>query len=216
MIIAVVALLAIFGVLMATGVIGGDDKAASSQSEKSSKPTTTEKASDEPSEKPSEKPSTEASDNAVDVPSTTDTGTRDAPLAIGVTAPVHEWTVSMGAANLDAWGEISTVAPEGAAPADGFVFVMAPSTVVYNGEDRLSLFDLNWVFVSGAGRTFDDTCSYAYLPDELDRLQELYTGATATGNVCVTVPREEVAGGVWRVSSYGDYSGTFEAYFALS
>ena len=208
-IIAVVALLAIFGVLIATGVIGGDDSKASSPSETSSRPTATEKASEEPSKEPSDEPSA----GPTDAPPVADNGTRAAPLAPGAVATFSTWTVSMGATNQDAWGEISTVADEYYAPEPGSAYVMVPATVTFTGDDRSNVYDLEWVFVSAAGTTFDDNCNYTALPNKLDLSQELYTDATASGNLCVTVPADQVAGGVWRVEQWLEDE---ETYFALS
>lgn len=214
-IIAIVALAAIFGVLFATGVLGGsDDKPKPKPSPTA---TATGKKTDKPTKDATDKPTTDptkdASDEPTDAPVAGNNGTRSAPLAPGEVATFTEWTVSMGPANLDAWAEISTVADEYYKPEDGFVYVMAPATVTFTGDDRSTIGDLDWVFVSAAGTTYDDQCGYASLPSELDLYQELYTAATATGNLCVTVPADQVTGGVWRVEVWIDDE---EAYFGLS
>ena len=213
-IIAVVALFAIVGVLFATGVIGGDSKASSQQ--ESATPKKTDKASATPSKEPSEEPSEEPSDEPSDEPGTSpagENGTRSAPLAPGGVATLTSWSISMSTSNLDAWAEISTVESEYYKPEDGFVYLMAPATVTFTGEDRSTVSDLEWVFVSADGIAYVDPCGYANLPTALDQGQELYTDATVAGNVCVTVPTENVAGGVWRVGSWWDGE---DAYFGLS
>ena len=222
-IIGVVALLAILGVLFATGVFGGDDSDNKNTSEPTEDPTEkTDEPTEEPTdetEEPTEEPTDEPTEEPTDEPTASgDNGTRDAPLAPNETAEIFNWTVSMGAANLDAWAEISTGLDEYSleydAPAAGSVYVMAPVTLTYNGPDREDLYDLDWVYVGSNGTTYDDNCNYATLPNELDTGQELYTGGTAAGNICVTVPADQTAGGVWRVTSWGDFKDDYEGYFA--
>ncbi|WP_169925358.1 hypothetical protein [Sanguibacter antarcticus] len=224
-IIGVVALLAIFGVLFATGVIGGGDDdtkkddSTSEATEKSDAPTDEE--SDEPAEEPTEKESDEPTDEPTDeaTGAASDNGTRAAPLAPNETAMIFNWSVSMAASNLDAWAEISpglsSYSLENYAPPAGSVYVMAPATVTYTGPDREDLYDLDWVYVGANGTTYDDNCNYVELPNELDTGQELYTDGTATGNICVTVPEDQAADGVWRVSAWGDFEDDYEGYFAI-
>jgi hypothetical protein len=219
-IIGVVALLAIFGILFATGVIGGgdDDKKDDPTSEPTEKKKTDE-PTEEPTEEPTDEPTEEPTEEPTDEPTgSSNNGTRSAPLAPNETAQIFNWSVSMGAANLDAWAEISPGLSEYSIdsyqPAAGSVYVMAPATVTYNGPDREDLYDLDWVYVGSNGTTYDDKCNYVTLPNELDTGQELYTDGTATGNICVTVPSDQVAGGVWRVTSWGDFKSDYEGYFA--
>lgn len=222
-IIGVVALIAIFGVLFATGVIGGgdekkDDPTAEPTDTETDEPT--EEPTDEETDEPTEEPTEEESDEPTEEPtgSSSDNGTRAAPLAPNETAEIFNWSVSMAASNLDAWAEISPGLSEYSIenyqpPADS-VYVMAPVTLTYNGPDREDLYDLDWVYVGANGTTYDDNCNYVELPNELDTGQELYTDGTAAGNVCVTVPTDQVTGGVWRVSAWGDFKDDYEGYFA--
>jgi len=228
-IIAIVAIGAIIAVLFATGVLGGSDDpepkpTTSSTAAETEDPTdepTTDDATDEPTDEPTtddatDEPTVEPTDEA-SAPVTGDGGSRTSPLAPGETAPLGEWTTSFAATNTDAWTEISASGEvsDYYAPTDGNSFLMAPVTVTFLGEGSEPLYMLEYVFVSADGVTYKDKCGYAPLPNELDTGQELYTDASVTGNVCITVPTDKIDGGVWRMSGWDRVNKDTEAYFGL-
>lgn len=227
-IIAVVAIAAIVAVLFGTGVLGGSDDPepdpTSSSASASAEPTddpTTDEATDEPTDDPTtdeatDEPTVDPSDEPTGAV-TGDGGSRTSPLAPGETAPLGEWTTSFAATNTDAWAEISASGDvsDYYAPTDGNSFLMAPVTVTFLGEGSEPLYMLEYVFVSADGVTYKDKCGYAPLPNELDTGQELYTDASVTGNVCITVPTDKIDGGVWRMSGWDRVNKDTEAYFGL-
>lgn len=234
-IIALVAIGAIVAVLFATGVLGGSDEPEASPTTSSptetSSPEPTDEASEEPTdepttddatEEPTDAPTDEATDEPTDAPTGSvsgDGGSRTSPLAPGETAPLGDWTVSFAATNADAWAEISETSSDASSfyePAEGDTYLMSPLTITYLGEGSEPLYMLDYVFVSTDGVTYKDKCGYVPLPDQLETGQELYTDATVTGNICITVPTDKVDGGVWRVSGWDRVNKDTEAFFALS
>ena len=145
-------------------------------------------------------------------------GTRSNPAPAGSTAKIGNYTVSLGATNLDASAIVAAENQFNDPPAEGRQFVLVRITATYNGEETGSLlWDLDFKFVGSAGNTFgsgtDDDCGV--IPDEVYEQGELYPGATAEANVCASVPSEQVQGGTWVVEE----SFTFEdnkVFFALN
>ena len=73
----------------------------------------------------------------------------------------------------------------------------------YNGSgSKLPAADLRMQFVGSAGNTFgfgtDDHCGV--IPDSFNDFGEMFTGATATGNECVSVPTDQI-NGVWSIET---------------
>lgn len=233
-IIALVAIGAIIAVLFATGVLGGSDEpdaSPTSSAPTSASPEPSEDATDEPTDDPTtddatDEPTDTPSDDASDEPTdeatgsvSGDGGSRTSPLAPGETAPLGDWTVSFAATNSDAWAEISESSSSVSSfyePADGDSYLMSPLTITYLGEGSEPLYMLDYVFVSSDGVTYKDKCGYVPLPNQLETGQELYTDATVTGNICVTVPTDKIDGGVWRISGWDRVNKDTEAFFALS
>ncbi|MBW3591183.1 MAG: hypothetical protein KY393_04970 [Actinobacteria bacterium] len=87
-------------------------------------------------------------------------------------------------------------------PADGRQFVMGTFSVSYVGEESgTPWIDLSMRFNGSEGNTFgsgqDDYCGV--IQSSLDDTGEMFPGAEAEGNVCVSVPAEQVEGGLFMV-----------------
>lgn len=52
----------------------------------------------------------------------------------------------------------------------------------------------DWDLVSGGGNTFGDSCGV--LPDSLNDVGDLYSGASGEGNACMSAPSEQLDGAV--------------------
>ncbi len=160
---------------------------------------------------PEPAPTTEA---AVEVTA----GTREAPLAVGEARKVSEvsaWTVALTAGTLDGAGAIRAADEYAPAPAEGESFVVGTFSVTVDqaaiaeqGSDLandgadpgMSLF---FSFVAADGTSFDGTSGTScYTSNMLYSQGAVYAdGATVVGDVCVAVPTDKTAGGLWRVSN---------------
>lgn len=127
-------------------------------------------------------------------------GTRTSPYSVGQTFKNGDWYLRFGTADTDAWPEVQAENMFNDPPASGNRFVMAPVWVKKAGnETGLPWLDIYFEFLGKSGRVYDDSCGV--LPNDLDDVDDLYPGASATGNVCVEVPATEISGGRWRVKA---------------
>lgn len=129
-------------------------------------------------------------------------GTRENPLAPGVTFAVGDWTVQLDTTNLDADDLVAAENEFNEPPAEGRRFVMVEATVTYTGDDSgIPWVDLSFEFYGSDGNTFgtslDDYCGVIANP--LEDHGEMFPDASATGNVCVSVPTDQIDGGAWIV-----------------
>lgn len=158
-----------------------------------------------------------ATDGNADEAPAAEGGSRESPAPAGSTATLTDWTVVVGATNRDALADVMAANQFNSPPVEGRAFVMAPVTATYTGTDSGTAWvSLGIHFVSGAGQTYgtgvDDYCGV--IPSGLSDTGELYGGATATGNVCVSVPAAEVEGGAWVVENQLAFDDV-KAFFAL-
>ncbi len=127
-------------------------------------------------------------------------GTRPNPLAPGTTFAVGDWTVELAPTNTDAEDVVRDENIFNDPPADGRQFVLVEVTVTYTGDDSgTPWLDLSFDFYGSDGNTFgsgsDDYCGV--IPDSLNDHGEMFPDASATGNVCVSVPADQIDGGAW-------------------
>lgn len=129
-------------------------------------------------------------------------GTRGNPVEPGVAFTVGEWVVEFGDVTRDAGDIVAEENQFNDPPADGRQFVMTEVTVTYDGDDSgMPWVDLSFQFYGSEGNTFstgsDDRCGV--IPDSLSDEGEMFPGATASGNVCLSVPSDQLDGGAWIV-----------------
>lgn len=142
---------------------------------------------------------------------------RTSPVAVGTAVEVGDWTVTLDATNTDATAAIKTGNEFNDDPAAGRQFVMVKAALAYNGDEpQQPSFDLQFTFVGGAGNSFgsgglDDYCGS--IPESLTEVGEMFPDAKATGNECVSVPSDQLAGGVWSVEAG---FGNDPVFFALA
>lgn len=131
-------------------------------------------------------------------------GTRQNPLDPGVAFSVADWTVQLGTTNTDAGEIVAAENQFNEPPAEGRQFVMVEVVVTYAGDGSgQPWIDLGFAFYGSGGNTFgsafstDDDCGV--IPDDMFEIGEMFPDASATGNVCASVPTDQVDGGAWIV-----------------
>lgn len=134
-------------------------------------------------------------------------GTRDNPAPVGTTVEVTDmsgkpaYTVTIGPAILNADAQIAQENQFNEAPKPGMQYLMISVTYVYKGsETGTPGTDVNVDFVSAAGTTHKTSDVSVVTPNDLDAVNELYPGATATGNIAILVPSADVEKGTFAVS----------------
>lgn len=129
-------------------------------------------------------------------------GTRDNPLDLGTAIQMGDWTFSITDVNLDATDEVLAENQFNDPPADGRQFVMFNVDATYEGEESgTAWMDFSMAIVGGKGNTFssgsDDRCGV--IPDGLRDHGETFPGGSVSGNVCFSVPADQLDGATIRV-----------------
>lgn len=130
-------------------------------------------------------------------------GTRSNPVPLGERVQVGPaWQVALIGVERDALQQVQGENQFNEPPVAGRQFVMGTFSVSYVGEESGTPWvDLSMRFNGSEGNTFgsgqDDYCGV--IPNPLDDAGEMFPGAEAEGNVCVSVPTEQVEGGLFLV-----------------
>jgi hypothetical protein len=130
-------------------------------------------------------------------------GTRANPAPIGTAISSDEWEVTLGPVTLDATAAVMDANMFNDPPPEGFVYALVPVTVTYTGDTSATPWvDINVQYVSADGVTYTTSDSNAVSPEPrfLD-INELYTGASASGNIVIAIPSATAAAGTWTVSA---------------
>lgn len=130
-------------------------------------------------------------------------GTRGNPAPTGEALSFADWSVTIGAANTEAWAEIHKSSDFANPPGQGKAYVSAPLTATYNGEDSADAgMSFSYAFVTAGGNVLDtltDDCGMGG-PRGFFGVGELYTGGTKSDALCTAVPTDQIAGGTWRIT----------------
>lgn len=134
-----------------------------------------------------------------------DGSSREVPLPAGEEFGNENWRVTLSTTVQDASDVVLAENLFNDEPAEGRQFVMVEVNATYIGDDTgLPWTDLRFDFVGSQGNTFgsgsNDYCGV--IPNDLTDLGEMHPGASGGGNVCVSVPAEQIEGGVWAVREF--------------
>lgn len=154
----------------------------------------------------------DAEPEAPEAPAESEQGTRDNPAPLGSTIEITEfgdpvYELTMGPSTLDASAQVLAENQFNEAPPAGFQYALVPVTVTYVGaESGLPWVDIRVEFVSAAGTTHTESDSFAVAPaPTFMDINDLFTGASGTGNIVILIPTDNAAGGTWAVSTlFGD------------
>jgi len=122
-------------------------------------------------------------------------GTKSNPAPIGTALQARGWVVKVEEVVPNATDLVLAENQFNEPPAEGRQFFMARLSVQYvgNEEPRTPALDLSFsVFGSRGGEYTDYDESCGVIPNKLDTFKELYNGGTITGNLCWSVPSDEV------------------------
>jgi len=141
-----------------------------------------------------------------DAPPAAEEGTRANPAAAGSTIEISNasgpiWQIQIGAANLNA-GDVIAAENQFNSPADpGFQYILVPVTYTYVGnESGTPWLDVTIEFVSAAGTTHSE--AYVVAPGDYKDINEMYNGASATGNLVIMAPSADIDKGTWAISTF--------------
>ncbi|MCK5890498.1 MAG: hypothetical protein KAG51_02255 [Aeromicrobium sp.] len=126
---------------------------------------------------------------------------RDNPLPIGSTIESEEWTLTLNGVNLDANGQVAAENPFNEPAPAGTTYILVNYTLTYTGDDPAGATPWSTVeYVTVDGNTINSYDSFVVVPDEIDTLSTLYSGASVSGNVGLAVPADTAAQGTLAVS----------------
>ncbi|MCU1569685.1 MAG: hypothetical protein JWR33_426 [Naasia sp.] len=137
-----------------------------------------------------------------------DLGTRANPAPLGTTVSIEggdgiDWEVTPTSSALDVTDQVKAANQFNEDPQPGNQYASLSVDVKYVGPNSGRPFELDFNFVSAAGRSFSG--AFVSMDGQLSDVEELFTGGEASGTVIVEVPAEEVEKGTWTVSYiFGD------------
>lgn len=144
-------------------------------------------------------------------------GTRGNPAPLGTIVKVSDdqglqYEITLNATILNANDVVATENEYSEAAPEGMQYAMVSVTAAYKGSDSGSpSSDVDIAFVSAAGTTHSSYDTYVYVEPSLSSIRDLYTDASGTGSVVVSIPTADVEAGTWVVSSYFNDSKFFYA-----
>ncbi|WP_314035783.1 DUF4352 domain-containing protein [Dietzia sp. CH92] len=124
-----------------------------------------------------------------DADSDDSTGSRTNPSAIGDVLSSDEWEVVVNSFTRNATDQVMAANMFNDPPPPGSQYALVNLTATYIGDESGHADFLSAAFVTDAGNVIRDYDHSAVTPDPLEG--ELYTGASATGNIDLAIPEGE-------------------------
>lgn len=127
---------------------------------------------------------TEPSEAAAEV------GTRENPAAIGSTISSDDFDVVINSVQFNQNDAVLAANPVNQAPPAGTAYAVINATITYKGADSAYAAYVGLDFVTDAGNVVSPSDTFAVAPDPSFGLDELYKGASSTGNQVLAVPAD--------------------------
>lgn len=145
---------------------------------------------------PAEPAVEESASSTTEKPATTttsappaDRGSQDAPLAIGESARVGDYDVTVVGFTPDATAQVLDANQFNDPPGPGEVYAMVRVRATYDGDDEgFAGMDLSVGYIGQDGRIYVDHDCMAVEPDQLMDQPQVVAGGTVEGNLCLRVP----------------------------
>ena len=118
-----------------------------------------------------------------------DVGSRDNPAAIGDVLGTGDWKVVVNSFNRNATDQVMAANMFNDLPPAGSQYALVNLTATYVGDESGHADFLSVSFVTDGGNVIRSYDNMAVTPEPLEG--ELYTGASATGNVSLAIPEGE-------------------------
>lgn len=126
-------------------------------------------------------------------------GTRENPYPAGSTLSTADWTVTVGATNLNANEIVAAGNMFNDPPPEGMQFIQVPLNVTYTGAESDTTMAVSVTYVAATGETYNSYDVLASVPDG-NPYTELYSGGTAAFNEYIAIPSAAADQGVLRVT----------------
>ncbi|MBX0299880.1 DUF4190 domain-containing protein [Cryobacterium sp. 1639] len=119
-----------------------------------------------------------------------DVGTRENPAAIGSTISSDDWTVVVNGFNADGNAAVAEANQFNEAAPAGSHYGIVNYTVTYSGEESTYAAMVGIDLVTASGNVLNSYDTFVSLNDSMG-LDELFTGASATGSAAFVIPDGE-------------------------
>lgn len=155
--------------------------------------------SDEPLTAEEAPPATDDTDDPAPAPEQQDEqGTRANPFPLGSTLSNDEWSVTVNSFDANATDAVLAENQFNDEPGPDQTYALANLTVTYLGNESGTPWEITVAYITESGNVINSHDALAVTPDELSH-NELYTGASATGNISFMIPQDDA--GVLRVQA---------------
>lgn len=124
-------------------------------------------------------------------------GTRENPAPLGSSVVGKDFTVKINSVNLNATDAVHAANEFNDAPDAGMTYALVNATVTYTGKDSAYAAEVQISYVGADGKVYNSFDKSVVAPDPQLGADELYTGASTTGNVVIQIPAS--ADGLLRV-----------------
>ncbi|GCE37834.1 hypothetical protein Rhow_000680 [Rhodococcus wratislaviensis] len=143
-------------------------------------------------------------------------GSWENPLHPGQALTLPGWDITIHSTTQDATDAVLAENQFNDPPAAGRQFVMADVSATYTGADTgTPWIDLSFRILGSSNNVFGsasaDSCGV--IPNALSDTGELYPRGTSRGNICISVPAEQLTGANWIVEA--SFSGEDEVFVSL-
>jgi hypothetical protein len=128
-------------------------------------------------------------------------------VPVGQSVKFGSWEITLHVTDLDATQKVLSENQFNEPPLPGRKFVMSEVTITNASSEDADPLGLSFGVVGPSDKvykTFDDDSTCGVVPNDLDLMSKLDPGESLRGNVCVSLPTEEVEGAAWEVKDLTD------------
>jgi hypothetical protein len=118
------------------------------------------------------------------------------------------WELVLHTTDVDATQKVLSENQFNEPPLPGRKFVISDVTITNAGSAEADPFRLSFGVVGPSDKiykTFEEDSSCGVVPNDIDRFSRLDPGESMRGNVCASVPVEEISSAAWKVSDLTDF-----------
>jgi hypothetical protein len=128
-------------------------------------------------------------------------GTRDNPFPMGSAIKFgDDWEITVGPSILNANELVASDNQFNDSAPEGFQYAILSMEFTYVGDSSGTPWtSVSVDFVSPSGTTHSTSDTFVSYVDDLFSINELFPGASGTGNVVIAIPEDGAADGVWRI-----------------
>jgi hypothetical protein len=134
-----------------------------------------------------EQPST-AAKPSTGAKSTSTVGSRTNPAEIGSNIVGQDFTVKINSVNLNATDAVLAASDINGPPDAGDVYAVVNATITYTGAKSGYAAEAPISYVSAGGKVYNSFDKLVVAPDPSFGLDEMYKGASSTGNLVIQIP----------------------------